>query len=241
MAVPREVSVGLAHDIVVRLAADARRIAGEHEPADLAPIRNDDRERRSGRPRGRSCIVVGWRHVRSDASARRRSSASRVVLNVRGSTDWIEPTRVAAMAVDSDAILRPWFEALLDAAGRPALFDAHTHFGQNDPDAFRQTPAELLAGLQSAGARGLVFAMHEPDGYAAANDAVLEAVAASDGRLTALCRVQPCTADALGEARRCMDLGAAGIKLHPRAEGSAWTNRSYATSWRWPMSARPSC
>jgi uncharacterized protein len=61
--------------------------------------------------------------------------------------------------------------------------------------------------------------MHEPDGYAAANDAVLEAVAASDGRLTALCRVQPRTADALGEARRCMDLGAAGIKLHPRAEG----------------------
>ena len=121
-------------------------------------------------------------------------------------------------AVDLDEIMRPWFEALMDEAGSPALFDAHTHFGQNDPDMFRQTPAELLADLQSVGARGLVFPMHEPDGYRAANDAVLEAVAASDGRLVALCRVQPRTAGALEEARRCMDLGAAGIKLHPRAE-----------------------
>jgi len=125
---------------------------------------------------------------------------------------------VPAVAVDVDVILRSWFQALMDEGGRPALFDAHTHLGQNDPDTFRQTPAELLAGLQSAGARGLVFPMHEPDGYSAANDAVLEAVAAADGRLVALCRVQPRTADALVEARRCMDLGAAGIKLHPRAE-----------------------
>jgi predicted TIM-barrel fold metal-dependent hydrolase len=121
-------------------------------------------------------------------------------------------------AVDVDVILRPWFEALMEEAGRPALFDAHTHLGQNDPDTVRQTPAQLLAGLQNAGARGLVFAMHEPDGYPAANDAVLEAVAASDGRLVALCRVQPRAAGALEEARRCMELGAVGIKLHPRAE-----------------------
>lgn len=122
------------------------------------------------------------------------------------------------MPVDVDAILRPWFDALMDEAGRPALFDAHTHFGQNDPDTFRQTPEELLAALDSAGARGLVFPMHEPDGYGAANDAVLEAAAASDGRLVALCRVQPRAAAALEEARRCLERGAAGIKLHPRAE-----------------------
>ena len=42
----------------------------------------------------------------------------------------------------------------MDEAGRPALFDAHTHFGQNDPDTFRQTPEELLAGLDRIGARG---------------------------------------------------------------------------------------
>lgn len=122
------------------------------------------------------------------------------------------------MSVDVDAILRPWFEALLDEAGRPELFDAHTHFGQNDPDTFRQTPEQLLEGLDNAGARGLVFAMHEPGGYPAANDAVLEQVRASDGKLVALARVQPRSPDALAEARRCLDLGAAGIKLHPRAE-----------------------
>ncbi|MEA2156708.1 MAG: uncharacterized protein QOE11_2848 [Solirubrobacteraceae bacterium] len=122
------------------------------------------------------------------------------------------------MGLDIDAILRPWFEALMEQAGRPELFDTHTHVGQNDPDTFRQTPAELIAALESAGARGLVFPMHEPDGYREANDAVLEAVAASEGTLTALCRVSPRLPGALEEARRCMDLGAAGIKLHPRAE-----------------------
>ena len=123
------------------------------------------------------------------------------------------------MAVDLDAMLMPWFGSLMDEAGRPALFDAHTHFGQNDPDTFRQTPEELLAGLDLIGARGLAFPMHEPDGYGEANDAVLAAAAASGGRLTALCRVQPRDGDAaLAEARRCIDAGAAGIKLHPRAE-----------------------
>ena len=122
------------------------------------------------------------------------------------------------MPADIAAILRPWFDALMDEAGRPALFDAHTHIGQNDPDGFRQTPAELQTALESAGARGLVFAMHEPDGYGPANDAALELAAASDGRLAALCRVQPRAAGALDEARRCLDRGAVGIKLHPRAE-----------------------
>jgi predicted TIM-barrel fold metal-dependent hydrolase len=125
---------------------------------------------------------------------------------------------VAGVTVDVDELLRPWFDALMDEAGRPALFDAHTHFGHNDPDGFRQTPEELLAALESVSARGLVFPMHEPDGYTAANDAALEVAAASGGTLHALCRVQPRDAGALEEARRCMDRGAVGIKLHPRAE-----------------------
>jgi hypothetical protein len=102
--------------------------------------------------------------------------------------------------------------------GSPVLFDAHTHVGQNDPDTFRQSPDELLGFLRAADARALVFAMHEPDGYAAANDAILEAVASSGGTLSALCRVQPRDSGALDMARSCMDRGAVGIKLHPRAE-----------------------
>ena len=47
---------------------------------------------------------------------------------------------------------------------------------------------------------------------------MLDAVARSDGRLRALCRVQPKDAGAVAEARRCLEAGADGIKLHPRAE-----------------------
>ena len=60
--------------------------------------------------------------------------------------------------------------------------------------------------------------MHEPDGYREANDMVLDRVASSNGTLRALCRVQPKDSGAVAEARRCLDAGASGIKLHPRAE-----------------------
>jgi predicted TIM-barrel fold metal-dependent hydrolase len=119
---------------------------------------------------------------------------------------------------DVDAVLRPWFERVVEDVPALDLFDAHTHVGANDPDGFKQTPQQLLDVLAPVGARALVFPMHEPDGYAEANDAVLEAVARSDGRLRALCRVQPKNPGAVAEARRCLEGGADGIKLHPRAE-----------------------
>lgn len=124
------------------------------------------------------------------------------------------------MPLDVDDYLRPHFEALMQSAAPAALFDAHTHIGANDPDGMKQTAAELLAGLDAARARGVVFPMHEPNGYGPANDAVLEAARASNGRLVAFCRVDP-RADAVSEARRCLDAGARGIKLHPRAEAFA--------------------
>lgn len=104
-------------------------------------------------------------------------------------------------------------------------FDAHTHMGENDPDERKATPQEILGGLDQAGhRRALVFAMHEPDGYGPANDAVLAAVAASRGRLEALARVDPSAPGALEEARRCLDAGARGIKLHPRSDAFALTH-----------------
>jgi predicted TIM-barrel fold metal-dependent hydrolase len=121
----------------------------------------------------------------------------------------------AAEAVEAEA--RRWFEALQRDTGPLSLFDAHTHFGRNDPDGFRQEPEELLATIEAAGARAVTFPMHEPDGYRAANDEGLAAVEASEGRLVAFCRVNPHD-DALAEATRCLDAGARGIKLHPRAE-----------------------
>jgi hypothetical protein len=117
-----------------------------------------------------------------------------------------------------DRALAPWWIPIQEHLGGVQLYDAHTHLGANDPDGNHQTPDELLAGLKPIDARAVTFAMHEPDGYPAANDAILAAVAAAPDKLAAFCRVDP-AADAISEAKRCLDAGARGIKLHPRAEG----------------------
>jgi uncharacterized protein len=111
----------------------------------------------------------------------------------------------------------PWLDCLRDKVPGLAPFDAHTHIGRNDPDGFRCEPEELLAGLELIDARAAVFPMHEPDGYPAANDRVIDVAAASEGRVVAFCRVDP-NVDPVAEARRSLDAGARGIKLHPRAE-----------------------
>jgi uncharacterized protein len=114
--------------------------------------------------------------------------------------------------------LRPWAEVVFEQVPELELFDAHTHLGQNDPDGMKQTPEELTAALRAAGARGaFAFPFHEPDGYRDANDAVIQAAAASDGLLVPFCRVNPHD-DPLPEAERSLANGARGIKLHPRAE-----------------------
>jgi uncharacterized protein len=97
-------------------------------------------------------------------------------------------------------------------------FDAHTHTGFNDPDGFKASADQIMAGLDTAGhARALVFSTQEPDGYRAANDRVAAEARASRGRLLALCRLDP-RDDPVGEALRCLEAGAVGFKLHPRAE-----------------------
>ena len=116
-----------------------------------------------------------------------------------------------------DDAFRPWLDCLLRSTGALALYDAHTHIGQNDPDGFKQTPDELVAGLAAADARGVVFPMHEPGGYREANDTAIAAAAAHPDRLVAFCRLDP-RDGAIQEAARCLDAGARGIKLHPRAE-----------------------
>jgi len=117
-----------------------------------------------------------------------------------------------------EEIIKPWIHALQEATGPLTPFDAHTHFGQNDPDLYRQTPAELVNGLDRIGARAAVFPMAETDGYREANDAVIEAAREADGLLVPYCRLDP-RAEPMAEARRAIDAGARGIKLHPRAEG----------------------
>lgn len=123
-----------------------------------------------------------------------------------------------AQIEELERLLKPWAEILLDQVPGIELFDVHTHIGQNDPDGMKQRPEELLAGLEMAHARGaFVFPMHEPDGYPAANDAVLKAAREAGGMLVPFCRVNPHDG-AVKEAERSLSAGARGIKLHPRAE-----------------------
>jgi uncharacterized protein len=122
--------------------------------------------------------------------------------------------------VYADDLLRPWREAVVGALPTFRSFDAHTHTGSNDPDGFRCSVEQLLEGLGEIGARAAVFTMHEPDGYPPANDRILSEAAASEGVLVPFCRLDPRVggAEAAREAERCLDAGARGIKLHPRAE-----------------------
>jgi uncharacterized protein len=118
----------------------------------------------------------------------------------------------------SDAGLLPWYERMRAEVPDPDVFDVHTHIGSNDPDGYRCSREELVEHLEHVNASAFVFPMHEPDGYPAANDMVAAEAAQSDGRLFAFCRLDPHHSP-LEEARRCLDNGARGIKLHPRAEG----------------------
>ncbi len=108
-------------------------------------------------------------------------------------------------------------------AGLPAeldIFDAHTHLG-NDIDGMVGVYDELIGGMDRYGvSRANMFCLDEPDrhpGFTAANDRTLEAAARSDGRLIPYVRLD-LNEGPLEEAVRCLDLGARGIKLHPRAQ-----------------------
>jgi predicted TIM-barrel fold metal-dependent hydrolase len=116
-----------------------------------------------------------------------------------------------------DDLLRPWLESLLAVVPGLEPVDCHTHIGADDPDGYSSQMSDLVAALGRAGARGVVFPMHEPDGYRAANDRVRVHADASGGVLIPFCRVDP-HADAAAEAARALDAGARGVKLHPRAE-----------------------
>ena len=119
-----------------------------------------------------------------------------------------------------DEQILPWLERARAEVPALELFDAHTHIGANDPDGYRCTRGELVAGLERADARAVVFAMHEPDGYPPANDRILAEAEAAADRLVPFCRLDP-RADPVAEAERCLEAGARGIKLHPRAESFA--------------------
>lgn len=100
------------------------------------------------------------------------------------------------------------------------LFDAHTHLG-DDIDGMRGRPDELLGLFDRFGIAGsFTFCLDETDrvpAFSAANDRTLAYAARSPDRIVPFVRLD-LDGTPIEEAKRCLDLGARGIKLHPRAQ-----------------------
>jgi uncharacterized protein len=100
------------------------------------------------------------------------------------------------------------------------IFDAHTHLG-TDIDGMAGIYDDLIRGMEKYGiSRCFMFCLDEPDrhpGFRAGNDRTLAFAERSAGKLIPFVRLD-LSEDPIGEATRCLDLGARGIKLHPRAQ-----------------------
>ncbi|HEY7017610.1 MAG TPA: amidohydrolase family protein [Gaiellaceae bacterium] len=100
------------------------------------------------------------------------------------------------------------------------IFDVHVHLG-HDIDGMTGVYEDLERILDRYGiSRCFMFCMDEVDrhpAFRAANDRTLAYAERSGGRLIPFVRLD-LTESPVEEATRCLDLGARGIKLHPRAQ-----------------------
>jgi predicted TIM-barrel fold metal-dependent hydrolase len=100
------------------------------------------------------------------------------------------------------------------------IFDAHVHLG-DDIDGMSGRYDDLLAVMDEYGvSRAFMFCMDEPDrhpAFGAPNDRTLAHAERSEGRLIPFVRLD-LGESPIEEAKRCLDRGARGIKLHPRAQ-----------------------
>jgi predicted TIM-barrel fold metal-dependent hydrolase len=100
------------------------------------------------------------------------------------------------------------------------IFDAHLHLG-HDIDGWSGQYEELERIMDAYGiSRAFMFCMDEPDrepAFRAPNDRTLAFAERSEGRLIPFVRLDM-NEGPIEEAIRCLDRGARGIKLHPRAQ-----------------------
>src|SRR5438445_8191192 len=110
------------------------------------------------------------------------------------------------------------------------IFDAHLHLGHDidgmvgDYDALEEQMAAY--GIS----RAFMFCLDEPDrhpAFRAANDRTLAYAERAAGRLIPFVRLD-LNETPIEEARRCLDAGARGIKLHPRAQKFTSTDERLA-------------
>jgi predicted TIM-barrel fold metal-dependent hydrolase len=100
------------------------------------------------------------------------------------------------------------------------IFDAHLHLG-HDIDGMVGDYDQLIELMDDYGiSRAFMFCLDEPDrhpSFSAANDRTPAFAEQSNGRLIPFVRLD-LNESPIEEARRCLDAGAKGIKLHPRAQ-----------------------
>ncbi len=110
------------------------------------------------------------------------------------------------------------------------IFDAHLHLG-HDIDGMVGDYDQLEALMSAYGiSRAFMFCLDEPDrepSFTAANDRTLAFAERSGGRLIPFARLDLNEAP-IEEAKRCLDRGARGIKLHPRAQKFTATDERLA-------------
>jgi predicted TIM-barrel fold metal-dependent hydrolase len=111
-------------------------------------------------------------------------------------------------------------ELARELPGDVQIFDAHVHLG-HDIDGMVGVYEDLERIDERYGiTRSFVFCMDELDrhpSFRAANDRTLAFAARSNGRLIPFVRLD-LAEQPIEEATRCLDAGARGIKLHPRAQ-----------------------
>src|SRR6266536_2209279 len=159
-------------------------------------------------------------------SAERRVSAqistSATALDATATLRRVRRLRVMDEALArAQALVDEYAQQLASALPEDAeIFDAHVHLGQ-DVDGFSGSYDELMAVNDRYGiSRCFMFCLDEPDrhpAFRAANDRTLAQASGSGGRLIPFVRLD-LAEHPIEEAVRCLDLGARGIKLHPRAQ-----------------------
>jgi predicted TIM-barrel fold metal-dependent hydrolase len=110
------------------------------------------------------------------------------------------------------------------------IFDAHLHLG-HDIDGMVGDYDQLETLMAHYGiSRAFMFCLDEADHHPAftdANNRTLAFAARSEGRLIPFVRLD-LNESPIEEARRCLDAGARGIKLHPRAQKFTATDERLA-------------
>jgi predicted TIM-barrel fold metal-dependent hydrolase len=107
------------------------------------------------------------------------------------------------------------------------VVDVHTHLGL-DEDGMSLTLEQHLESMRrNRIVTSFVFPLNDPErhpAYRVPNDRVLGWASESEGRLIPFVRLALGDDDPLAEAERCIDLGARGIKLHPRSQAFSVTD-----------------